>query len=94
MIFVINNDILVGGLKIHLPPILDGILRLLESDGSVTKILVRTFWHQAAPSSRLRRPGAAILPPRPPYAAELRNGPIFMKLAIFIQCDELAEHAI
>ena len=36
-------------------------------------------------TSRLRRPVAAILPPKPPNAAELGNGPIFMKLTIFIQ---------
>lgn len=33
----------------------------------------------------VRRPGATILPPGPPNAAELRNDPIFMKLTIFIQ---------
>ena len=63
-----------------IPP--DEILRLFEHGTPqthhflvLTKILVRTFWHQAASST--------ILPPKIPNAAELRNGPIFMKLVIF-----------
>ena len=34
--------------------------------GSVIKISLRTFWHQAAPSTYLRRPGAARVSPGDP----------------------------